>query len=177
MATISFVIATVGRESIQKTLASIETWDGDEIVIAGAGLPPSVRDDRVRHLACEPGHDWGHRERNFVAGKLRGDYVAHIDDDDAYVAGARELMASAIAEAPDRPSLFRMRYPSGVTLWSARVLVLGNVGTPMMLLPNQPEKFGTWGPFNGGDFHFLQTCGWSEMNWREDVTVLLGHDA
>jgi len=174
---VSFVIATLGtRESIKRTLASIETRDGDEIVIVGG--KSQVDDPRVTYLPCAPGGDWGHSERNYVADFLTTDYVAHIDDDDWYVEGHRAVMADAIQQAPGRPTLFRMQYPSGMVLWSGYSLVMGNIGTPMMLLPNQREKFGTWGPFNGGDFHFLQTSAWTheDYNWRPDITVKLGHD-
>lgn len=180
MSRISFVIATLGvNPAIHATLASIETRHGDEIVVVG-GTPEFVaHDSRVRHIPCQPGGDWGHSERNYVAPFLQGDYVAHIDDDDVYAVGHRALMADAIQQAPDRPTLFRMQYPSGGILWNQPILCMGNVGTPMILIPNVLEKFGTWGPFNGGDAHFLQTMGWAahEINWRPEVTTLLGHNA
>ena len=175
--TISFVIATLGnRETLKRTLESIETWDGDEIVVVGG--KPAVDDPRITYIPCAPGGDWGHSERNYVADFLTTDYVAHIDDDDWYVEGHRAVMADAITQAPGRPSIFKMQYPSGMTLWSTQSLCLGNVGTPMMLMPNVREKFGTWGPFNGGDYHFLITCNYQAeaYNWRPDVIVKLGHD-
>lgn len=178
---ISFVIATIGRESIAKTLASIEVWDGDEIVVVGGqvDLPRTVARDCIRHIHCPPGNDWGHTERNYVAPFLRGNYVAHIDDDDVYSSGHRALMAEAIDRAPGHPTLFRMRYPNGVTLWGHTSVMHGNVGTPMMLLPNEPDKFGVWGSFDGGDCHFLQTMKWGaeEIVWRPEVTVHLGHNS
>lgn len=175
---ITFLIATTGRDSIKRTLASIEHTDGDEVLVVGGGPWVAEYDSRVRFLPCAPGGDWGHTERNYGQAFAKGQYISHIDDDDVYAPGHRALMADAIAQTPNRPVLFRMQYPNGVTLWSQPVVVLGNVGTPMMLLPNQPEKFGTWGPFNGGDCHFLQTMGWQreDIVWRTDVTVLLGHN-
>ena len=177
---ISFVIATIGRASIAKTLSSIEACDGDEIVVVGGhvDLPRSVASDRIRYIPCKPGHDWGHSERNYVAPMLRGHYIAHIDDDDWYEPGTRALMAKAIDEHPAGPSIFRMRYPDGRVLWSGYELCLGNVGTPMTLWPNDPDKLGTWGPFHGGDFNYVQTMKWQkeEVRWWPIVIVHLGHN-
>ena len=177
---ISFVIATSGRASIANTLASIETMNGDEIVIVGGhiDLPDSVDCSRVRHIPCPPGNDWGHSERNYVAPYLRGDYIAHIDDDDVYLPDTRELMGVAIKQHPHGPSIFRMQYPDGRVLWSGFNLVLGNIGTPMTLWPNNPEKLGTWGPFHGGDFHMIQSMKWTkeDVRWWPLVIAQLGHN-
>jgi len=175
---ITFLIATMGRDSISKTLDSIECWPGDEILVVGADLPAHAYHPYVRHIPCEPGGDWGHSERNYAMPLARGRYIAHIDDDDIYAQGTRAVMADAIQKTPDRPVLFRMQYPNGVVLWNQPSLCLGNVGTPMMLIPNHREKFGTFGPFNGGDCHFLNTMGWrqEEIVWRPEIIALLGHD-
>jgi hypothetical protein len=131
-----------------------------------------------RYLPCPPGGDWGHAERNFAMPLARGKYIAHIDDDDTYAPGTRRFMAEAIEATPDRPVLFRMRYPNSITLWRERRIICGNVGTPMMLLPNDPEKFGTWGSFVGGDCAFLESSKWlaEEYVWRPEVIALLGHN-
>lgn len=176
---ISFLIATSGRASIAKTLESIECWDGDEIVIVGGevDIPASITCD-VRYLPCAAGNDWGHSERNYAAPFLKGQYIAHIDDDDWYAPGTRALMAQAIEEHPHGPSIFRMQYPDGRVLWSGFNLSLGNIGTPMTLWPNDPGKLGTWGPFHGGDFHYVETMKWQkeDVRWWPIVTVHLGHN-
>jgi hypothetical protein len=173
---ISFIVPTIGRPSLANTLASIECWPGDEILVVGG---PPVSDARVRHIPCAPGGDWGHSERNFVAPYIRGQYVAHIDDDDCYAPGTRALMADAIYQTPGHPVLFRMQYPNGVTLWRHTLVIHGNVGTPMMLIPNEPDKFGVWGSFDGGDCHFLETMKWQreQIVWRPEVIAHLGHNS
>jgi hypothetical protein len=105
-------------------------------------------------------------------------YIAHIDDDDTYAPGTRRFMAEAIEYTPDRPVLFRMRFPNGITLWRERRVVCGNVGTPMMLIPNQPEKLGRWESFVGGDCAFLESSKWQAEDyvWRPEVVALLGHN-
>jgi hypothetical protein len=158
---ISFIVPTIGRPSLHDTLASIETRTGDEILVIGDLI--EVDDPRVRVVQCSPGQDWGARERNFATPFACGRYIAHIDDDDIYAPGTRDLMADAIEQTPDRPVLFRMRFPNGIVLWQEPVLRCGNVGTPMMLIPNMPMMLGTWGSFVGGDCHFLET-----MRWRPE---------
>lgn len=173
---ISYIVPSVGRPSLAKTLASIETWPGDEIIVVGSMGP--VSDERVRFISCNPGGDWGHAERNFVSPMARGRYLMHIDDDDQYLPGARAVVDDAIFCTPDKPVLFRMQYPNGITLWAEPVLRCGNVGTPMMLIPNAPERFGFWAPFVGGDCHFLETMKWAEdeIVWRPEIIALLGHN-
>lgn len=175
---ISFLIPTCGRDSILETIESIDCWPGDEIVIVGKPYEHIPEHPFIRYVSCELGHDWGHAERNFAMPLCRGRYIAHIDDDDHYAPRARWAMHKAICDNPNKPILFRMQFPNGLTLWQEQVIRCGNVGTPMMLLPNEPTKFGTWGSFVGGDCHFLETSGWaeSEYAWRPEIIALLGHN-
>jgi hypothetical protein len=175
---ITFLVPTLGRRSLRSTLRSIETWPGDEILVVGNVAGLNGGNPVVRYVECAPGKDWGHSERNFATPLAKGRYIAHIDDDDIYVPGTRALMADAIKKTPDRPVLFRMQFPNGITLWHEPKIECGNVGTPMFLIPNVPEKLGTWKPYVGGDCDFLVECKWSaeEIVWRPEVTVSLGHN-
>jgi hypothetical protein len=87
-------------------------------------------------------------------------------------------MGDAISKANGNPILFRMRFPNGITLWNEKEIKCGNLGTPMFLIPNIPEKLGTWKSFLGGDCAFLESSGWdaSEYMWRPEVIALLGHN-
>lgn len=173
---ITFIVPTVGRPSLIRTLNSIECWNGDEILIVSDGF--RVRDPRARFIDCKPGGDWGHTERNFATPFAKGKYIAHIDDDDIYAPGSRALMEDAITKAANKPILFRMRFPNGITLWREKEIKCGNVGTPMFLMPNEQEKFGQWKSFLGGDCAFLESSKWdpSEYMWRPEVIALLGHN-
>lgn len=179
---ISFIVPTIGRDSLEQTVASIELRPGDEVLLVGA----SVLERRLQHLInkqvhfvpCPPGGDWGHTERNVATPHARGRYIAHIDDDDVYAPGTRNAMDDAIRTTPGRPVLFRMQYPNGITLWQEPTVRCGNVGTPMFLIPNMPTRLGTWRPFVGGDCAFLEECTWKPEDyvWREEVIALLGHN-
>lgn len=181
--TVSYVVPTVGRPSLFRTLESCVCYPGDEILVIGTDLPVHVEaelqnDSRVRRIACPRGGDWGHKERNFASPMARGDYLAHIDDDDCYAPGTRTFFEDAMRCTPGRPILFRMQYPNGITLWREPKIQCGNVGTPMFLIPNDVTKFGTWGSFVGGDCQFLETSKWREEEyiWRPQVVALLGHN-
>lgn len=173
---ISFIVPTVGRPSLLKTLQSIECWPGDEVLIVG-NVKESVR-GAARYIPCEPGGDWGHTERNFATPLARCRYIAHIDDDDTYAPGTRAHMGDAIRTNPGRPVLFRMQYPNGITLWDEPEIRCGNVGTPMFLIPNQPTRLGRWESFVGGDCAFLQSSKWKadDYVWRPEIIALLGHN-
>src|SRR5678815_5338323 len=174
--TVTYIVPTIGRSSLIATLNSIECWDGDEILLVGDGF--RVNDPRVRYLDCKPGGDYGHSERNLAAPHARGRYVAGIDDDDVFAPGTRALMQDAMEKTPDRPVLFRMRFPNQITLWTERRIRCGNVGTPMFFLPNKPEMFGRWEPFVGGDCAFLESSKWTAEDyvWRPEIIALLGHN-
>lgn len=173
---ISFIVPSIGRKSLDATLRSIETWPGDEILLVGDGVLTS--DPRVRYIKCARGNDWGHSERNHATKFAACRYLAHIDDDDVYAPGTRALMADAIAKTPGRPVLFRMRFPNGITLWEEPELRCGNVGTPMILIPNMPTRLGQFRSFVGGDCAYLEEMKWprEEIVWRPEVIAHLGHN-
>lgn len=179
---ISFIVPTIGRASLKATLDSIETWPGDEIIVV-ADMSTNVHlqsfvTSRARVIHCSKGNDWGHTERNVAMQQARCRYLAHIDDDDVYAPGTRELMDDAIRQTPGRPVLFRMRYPNGITLWEEPVLRCGNVGTPMILIPNMPTRLGQFKSFVGGDCAFLEEMKWprDQIVWRPEIIALLGHN-
>lgn len=173
---ISYIVPTLGRPSLLRTLASIECWPGDEILVVG-----NVREitkGAVRYIPCPAGGDWGAFERNFAMPLARCLYMAHLDDDDEYVPGTRALMADAITTTPERPVIFRMRFPNGITLWREPEIRCGNLGTPCLLHPNKPPMLGTWGSFVGGDCAFVESCKWKAEDyvWRPEIIALLGHN-
>ncbi len=167
--TVSYIVATTGRPTLQRALDSIETWPGDELIVVGN--MGSAVDARVRFLPHGPGKDWGHKERNYAMPFATGDYLAHLDDDDVYLPGVRALMDTAIHLTPGRPVVFKIKFSNGAMIWKERAIKFGNVGTPMTVMPNVRHKLGTWGSFYGGDHAFLKTCRWTpaEYAWRADV--------
>lgn len=174
--TVSYIVPTVGRPSLVNTLASIETWPGDEILVVGQ--VSGVTDPRVRAIPCARGEDWGGVERRLGMAVATGAYLAFIDDDDTYLPGARAEMAWTMADTPGRPTLFRIQYPSGAVLWRDPFLRLGNVSTQMILVPNDPGRLGHWSGRREGDYDFLASMAWGPETivWRPEVIAEMGHD-
>ena len=145
--TVSFILPTLGRrDSIQKTIDSIELWEGDELLV--------VNLHREKPQGC------GGEERTLGIGYAKCDYLAFIDDDDAYTQGARQAMHAAAEANPRKfPILFRMRYPSGRLVWDQPKFRCGNVGTPCIFLPNIKERIPPWGPGHFADFNLLNSLG------------------
>lgn len=164
MNTISFVIPTIGRESLKRTLASIEKREGDEIWA-------------IQHFP--PSGTWGNAERKEGIAKSTCDYIAFIDDDDYYVPGHRAIMHAAIRENPGKPNLFRMQFPNGKILWDRREIVPGNIGSPMIMVPNKKEMFYRFqfpGNTNMGDYYFAARWKFPEVIWREEIIAMTGHN-
>lgn len=165
MGTISFIIPTIGRDTLGRTIRSIERTGYDEILIE-ADIPPSG--------------EWGNHQRNVAIRRAKGDYLAFMDDDDYYVPGHRQTMAEAINENPGKPFLFKMKYPDGRILWNKKEVIPGNIGSSMILVPNKLSMFGSFWPRkrNMADFIFVDKWKWpkEDIVWREEVIALLGHN-
>ena len=165
--TISFVIPTIGRESLNDTLKSIKTWPGDEVLV--------IRHHPKKHIGI-----YGNAERQEGVNRAKCDFIAFIDDDDAYVPGAREIMNNAIIQSSgNQPILFRMRYPNERILWRKRWVKNGNVSTQMILVPNNKDMLSEWDiRHRWADFHFINRWKWPKKDiiWRSEVIALLGHN-
>jgi len=182
--TISFIIPTIGRQSLINTLASIETRPGDEILVVGDGEQPNARvictcfgAEAVTYLEHGPTNQGGNAQRNAAMAIAKGDYLAFIDDDDWYRTGHRDAMEKAMI---GRPVLFRMAYSSGHTLWQDATVRQGNFGTPMMFLPNDRAMLGSWSSERyESDFDFFTSMKWplDQVLWRPDVVAQVGHPA
>ena len=160
---ISFILPTKGRDTLGRTLRSIETMPGDEILIE-VDYPPSGK--------------WGNDQRNTAIKRATGDYLAFIDDDDWYVKGHRKIMEKAMRENPGKPNFFKMQSPDGKVLWKEKKLVPGNIGGLMILVPNMPKMLHHWqGGRNMADFIFADKWGWfeDEIIWRDEIIVMLDH--
>jgi len=164
MANITFIIPTIGRESLQATLDSIDAWEGDEVIVKW-DIPPSGK--------------WGNPQRNEAMAEATCPYLAFIDDDDWYADDARYIMDEAIKDSPNQPILFKIEYPNGNRIWKEKKIIPGNISTQMILVPNDKDKLYHWeGGRNMADFIFVDKWKWAdeEIVWRPEVIALMGHD-
>lgn len=134
------MIPTVGRDTLGRAVRSAH--GADQLLIVPDLAPGETRrSNRLR--------DQGIRE-------AAGDWIMFLDDDDRYVPGLfgwiRDLLTPGW-------HVFRMRYPDGRTLWKDRKVHMGNVGTPMIVVPNRPDLPG-WAAVDvyEADFHFAAAC-------------------
>jgi glycosyltransferase involved in cell wall biosynthesis len=129
--TLSIIVATAGRPTLRRTLASItpQLEPGDEVFV--------LHDDSG---------DAGDTPRNSAMPRARGTHLAFLDDDDVYVPDALEKMRRFAREHPGRIGIFKMRHPAGTTHWreGEPVLRYANVSTQTFLVPNVPGKLGRW---------------------------------
>lgn len=165
---LSVIVATTGRASLAKTLASIRSQrllEGDEVLLVHDGEPgiqAIIAWDQARLpgqmlvLATGPHHDWGAAARS--AGQVRacGSHLLWQDDDDVYLPGAFDLIRREIVASPEDILLFRLAYPSGRLLWRVPIIQCRNVSTQMYVVP-RAAQLGKWGTHYQGDFEFIET--------------------
>jgi glycosyltransferase involved in cell wall biosynthesis len=151
--TFSVIVPTMGRDTLTRTLASVapQLEHGDELLVG--------------RLDCT----YGNQARDNAMAKATGTHLLFLDDDDAYTPDALATMRQAIAVMPDRVHIFRMRYDHGLVLWYAPALASGNIGTPMVAIPNQPGRLGVWAAHSHyeSDFAFIHDT----VRLRDDEPV------
>lgn len=160
--TFSVIVPTAGRDTLARTLASIapQLQHGDEIL--------------VQRLDCL----YGNEARDRAMAKATGTHLLFMDDDDCYADGALATIREGVALDPGRLHVFRMSYTHGLVLWGGPAFVSGNIGTPMVAIPNIPDMLGVWNATSHyeSDFAFMaQTLvnnGQSPV-WHEDVVALV----
>lgn len=105
----------------------------------------------------EPSCDVGHTQRNQAMKHATGDWLAFMDDDDAYTPNAFPVIEANLTDRV--PHIFQMRYRNGHILWQTQEVQHGNVGTPMFIVPNHPGKLAVWPSKRSGDYDFIRdTC-------------------
>ncbi len=137
--TFSIIVATSGRDTLTRTLASLapQLEHGDELLV--------IRNDEA---------PWGHATRDEALGRAKGSHLWFMDDDDIAADLALAEIRIAVSKQPDAVHIFRMKQ-GNLILWRQPVVRIGNVGTPMMVIPNVPGKLGRWGTVYEADGHFI----------------------
>ncbi|MFO0846929.1 MAG: class I SAM-dependent methyltransferase [Gemmataceae bacterium] len=140
---LSVVVATKGRDTLARALASIATQlrPGDELIVQ-----------------CDDSGDVGATPRTAGVRKATGTHLLFMDDDDVYTPGALDVVRAAMLAAPGRCHLFGMTSGQGWTLpHGDRDVRVGNVSTQMFVCPNDKARLGEWGPRRTGDFDFIRS--------------------
>jgi glycosyltransferase involved in cell wall biosynthesis len=180
MVRISVIIPTIGRASLAAALKSCIAADEIIVVIDDAAGPSDWHawESSKAKVVHVHGGDHGYTARHRGMEVATGTHLAFLDDDDVYLPGAIDLFRG---HATDVPVIFRMDHYDHGILWRDKVLEFGNVSTQMMLVPNVPEKLGSWEPYApelrepGGDYTFLAGCV-EKMGaplWRAEIVAKL----
>lgn len=158
---LSIIIPTTGRKTIGTTIASLTSQleHDDEIIIQ--------RDSTG---------DTGATPRTKGMFSANGDYILFMDDDDIYTPTALSTIRKALVLNPNRIHIFPMASGPGWKLPQYGLDVrVTNVSTQMIVLPNDPSKFGQWGLRRRGDYDFIASTVllWdSPPIWQSEVTTI-----
>lgn len=184
---LSIIIPTISRPSLRETLYSVyrQYLPEDQIIVVGDGSQPLAKEICQEFKYCNlwfietlPTKCWGHAQRNFGQSYATKTHLTFMDDDDKYAPGALNIIRKEIALFPKCPIIFRMSYPNKFILWVNTEVRMGNVGTPMIVVPNDPTKLGVWGSRREGDFDFLNTMKWNKKDimWSPEIIALIGYN-
>lgn len=191
--TFSIIIPTCGRPTLARTLDSIVKagfQETDQVLVIADGEVPEAKEicsqyPYLRIFFSETGKTpdgLGAPQRAAGMRVATGTHLLFLDDDDAYVEGALSVIRNAVSKKPEKLFLFRMACHSNrfawKTLWDVKHVYLGNVGTPMIVLPNNPAIFGVWtSGGQGSDYRFLMSTlerypgGEAAIEWREEIVA------
>lgn len=161
---LSIIIPTIGRHSLQQTIESIELDDNDEIIVVGDGPQPQAYEivkswDNLNIIYIEGPKTgcYGNKQRQLGMENAKGTHLMFIDDDDVYMPGALDAVRTAIELKPDRLMLFSFVNIHGLVLWTEPTARISNISTQQIVFPNCPEWLGTWGERYEGDYDFIRS--------------------
>lgn len=185
---LSVMVPTIGRYTLEDTLRSIASQPkSEEVEVIVVADTHGRRVDPIEYVDLGGdlfGLHWynydagfncyGHPQRNFAMPRATGEYIVSLDDDDTWDPHALEAIRDAAESDVDpRLHIFKMRYKAGDELWRWPTVMFGNIGTPMMVFPNNRDQYGQWGRAYEGDFLFLQTTvanmGIAAVAWHDTV--------
>lgn len=158
---LSVIIVTSGRSTLLRTLQSVsrQLHADDEVLVVGRGA--SIRDQAeafgFRYVEDGPFGNWGQRERQSAMAHATKSHLLFNDDDDYYMPGAFDAVRAAIDVHPDSPLMFKMITPEGRLIWSDPIVTCGNVSGQQFVVPNDPQRLGTWGLTHEGDLAFIES--------------------
>ena len=188
----SIIIPTIGEGFLGRCLDSImpQLCEGDEVIVVGdlrEGPLPKIEAEVRKRKPCRylplkesSTCDWGHGNLNAAMRYATGDWITWNDDDDVYTPDALEIIRNAaLKQRSPKPIIFRYRSPFGyVVPPHAGKSLQGHMSGQCLVIPNIPERFGTWTTRYEGDYDMLQStlAAWGAVGvsaeWRHEVIGL-----
>lgn len=163
---LSVIVPTCGRTTLENTLRSAFACGmrpQDEIIVVGDGPQPKAKEiverfgsKQIKFIETEAG-DWrgGGHQRNTGMDRASGSHLIFMDDDDEYINQALERIRNDIQKHPGRLLLYRIIDRDGSVYWKHKDLRAQNIGTPCMVVPNDPNLLGRWPNSRGADHYFI----------------------
>jgi hypothetical protein len=192
MKTISVFITTIGRPTLNKMLLSLvnELTEKDTLYIFIDGKDNETNskliiNEIINSFVCEviitvedtPLGYWGHGLRNKYQSQLKGDYIMHADDDDAYIEGSFNKIREKINNSVNDDVIFYYKFYTNFLhktfVWNHPRLSFGNIGTPSGIIPNKPDLFGEWGYIHGGDYNFYKSCKFEHQEFVDEIIYIV----
>lgn len=183
-ARLSIIVPTHDGDGLETLFESVrdQLLPGDEVVVIGDtcdGELPEIQSlvqaAGHRYLSFDAGHHcYGHCQINRGIQSARGDYLVFIDDDDCFPTGAlAAIRRAAAAHAQPRPLMFAFySRRHGRTLPPGHYVQESAIGGHAMVVPNIPDKLGTWECRYAGDYDWIVStlALWSAgPAWYDDV--------
>jgi len=188
---LSIIVPTAGRPTLSRTLRSILDAgfdnDADELIVVSDGPSDAARKimdfyatwfPKAKFLQGPKTGMYGNTQRNIGIGLSTGSHIAFMDDDDCYSPNALKVVKDFVSKAQDRPHIFKMlvcdpRRTYGLC-WRSKDVVLGNIGSPMMVTPNVKSRLGKFEEQYSGDFNFVRST-LDKYPDRDGVVVWVDH--
>lgn len=173
MTTLSILVPTAGRLSVERTILSYlpQMADGDELLVMGdtidgplpeteaicAKYGPLVRYVPTKLPTKDGEHSFGHNELNAGLDLTCGNYILGNDDDDIATPDALAAIRAVIAQLPEpSPLLFRYRACHGPVYWhEVGCLTEGHIGGHCAVFPNLPGLVGRFTERYQGDYDYI----------------------
>ena len=161
MSTLSIIVATIARPSLEKLLLSIQPQliEGDEVIVVGDAPEHKARPlvekfgAPFRYIGYDPPVERGWIEvgqkRMLGIKAAKGQYLNYQDDDDVMAPDALQQIRREIELHPGKLMLFKMKWPNGSL--SPSIDSITDTGGASFVFPNDPEVIGWFKPDYGYD--------------------------
>lgn len=169
MTTLSILIPTMGRPSIERAVLSYlpQMHPGDELLVLGDTRNGPLLDTEailekyrplVRYVPVPSTHcTFGHAELNHGLDISKGDYIVCNDDDDCATEHALGIIRAVVSNLEEpTPLLFKYRAYHGPIYWhEAGCLAEGHIGGHCLVTPNLPGLVGRFTERYQGDWDWV----------------------
>ena len=196
---ISVIVPTKGRPSLATTVRSIvpQLSEEDELLVISDGYPLSeIRalvghgdDGRVFVTVIDKTENNGGSQRDYGIETAIGDVLMFCDDDDIFTKDALKIVRENLLLDRGLPHIFRMQAGAGGgwnsapvrwsgVLWQIKELRYGNIGTPMIVVPNM-FNLPKWANYHlySHDFGFIDEIVTrmfdGQVRWHEEVICIV----